>query len=156
MKLAELKEEVRSTWESLESWKGQVLQPENFLPEMQKYGDLRRKATWEKALIQLYPALFHRSCLDASFLITNVFNFTPGKAFYEYRHELFEAFLMYPDSLELIKMGLEEIYSYTPEQQERANADGFYRLVQEQCERATRLPAGLTGQLQALTAQAAS
>ena len=153
MKLAELKEEVFGLWECIEDdGRGIIPQPENFLPEIRKYGDLRKKETWEKALFALHPACFHGALLDASFLITNVFNFTPSKACYEYRHELFEAFLMYPDGLELIKMGLEEIYSYTPEQQERTNANGFYRLVQEQCKRGNGLPSGLTGKFPALSA----
>ena len=150
MKLAELKEEVRYTWESLEDkGDGIIPQPENFLPEMRKYGDLRRKATWEKAFVRLYSAFFHRPGMEASFLVTNVFNFTPSKAFYEYRHEFFEAFLMYPDGLDLIQEGWEQLYSHTAGQPE--DIDGFYRLVQEQCERGNGLAAGFAGRLPALS-----
>ena len=154
MKLAELKEEVRLTWESVEDdGSGIVPQPENFLPEIRKYGDLRRKATWEKAYFSLYATCFHEELLDASFLVTHVFNFTQDKVGYEYRHELFEAFLVYPDGLELIEMGLKQVNLYPENNQE--SIDGFQRLVQEQCERGNGLTAGFAGQFPALARKAA-
>lgn len=156
MKLPDLKEEVRLTWESLEDdGSGGIPRPENFLPDMRKYGDLRKKKTWEKAFIQLYPAVFHRCAgLEAYWYITDFFNFTPGKPFYEYRHELFESFLQYPDGLDIIKLGLEQLHSHTAEQQERVKADGFFRLVQERVERGTGLPAEFVGSIPILAGEA--
>lgn len=148
MNLAELKEEVRDTWEDLQGTYADVVLPETFLPEIRKYGDLRKKATWEKAFVYLYTAFFHRCAgIEAYWYVTDFFNFTPDKRFYEYRHELFEAFLQYPDGLDIIKLGLEQLYRHTATQTE--NIDGFYRLVQEQRERANGLPARSAGQLPA-------
>ena len=153
MKLAELKQEVRYTWECIQETYADTCDPEAFRPEIRQYGDLRRKATWEKAFVYLYTALFHRCAgIEAYWYITDFFNLTPGEPFYEYRHELFDAFLQYSDGLDRIKLGLEQLYSLTAEQ--RGNIDGFRQLVQEQCERGNGLPVGFARQLPALAGNA--
>ena len=131
MKLPELKERVREVWDCLNDCRGQVLQPENFGPEIRCFGDKRFKRTWIKALAYLESAFFYSSSLDASMLIFHGFNFTPDRWDYEYRHEILDAFLMYPDGLEIIKRGLDQLFSsdFTPE--ERTEANGFFELVEE-------------------------
>lgn len=133
MKLSELKEKVYQAWKDLNTWKGGILmQPENFKPEMKTFGDLRRKDTWIKALARFHATLAYNSCLDAWSLITHTLNFTPDDWDYEYRHLIFEEFLLYPDALDLLKLGLEQLYSadFTP--REREEAHGFFELVAEQ------------------------
>lgn len=131
MKLTELKQHVWDAWEFLNEWKGQVLQPENFVAEVKRFGDRRYKRTWVKALAHFEAVNAHQNCLDAYMLILNDFNFTPDRWDYEYRHEILDAFLMYPDSLDLIKTGLEQLLSsdFTPTEQ--AEAHGFFELVEE-------------------------
>lgn len=132
MKLSELKQATYQAWQDLNTWKGQVMQPENFKSEVKTFGDLRRKDTWVRALARFEATFAHRSCLDAWSLILHSFNFTPDREDYEYRHAIFEEFLLYPDALDLIKLGLEQLYSadFTP--QEREEANGFFELVAEQ------------------------
>ena len=156
MNLAELKEETLDTWEAISGWRGDVLQPSAFLPEVATYGDLGDKQTWVKAFANFEAILFHSSCLDAWSLIVNDFNFTPDRSDYEYRHEILEAFLQYKDGLDLINLGLEQLVGPDFTAQEREQAHGFYRLVQEQCERGNGLPAGLTGRLPTVAGEAPS
>ena len=155
MNLTELKEETRYAWEDLNNDHGEILQPENFLPEIASYGDLDDKETWVKALANFEAIFYHRSCLDAWSLITNSFNFTPDRPDYEYRHEIFEAFLQFPDALDLIRLGLEQLYGpdFTPQEREQ-QSHAFFGLVKERIERGARLPAELTGQLPALAGEA--
>ena len=156
MKLPELKERVREVWDCLNDWRGQVIQPENFGPEIRRFGDKRFKSTWIKALAYFESAFFYGANLDAYMLILNDFNFTPDRWDYEYRHEIFDAFLMYPNGLDLIKMGLEQLFSsdFTPE--ERAEANGFFGLVEERSGEPGRdcLPVGLERKLTAAHTEA--
>jgi hypothetical protein len=150
MKLPELKKRVRSVWESLNTWKdGVVVQPENFDKEVKSFGDRRYKKTWIKALCRFEAMLSYKSCLDSWALITISFNFTPDRWDYEYRHQILDEFLMYPDGLEIIRDGLEQIFSasesdFSP--QEREDAHGFFRLLEERGGESGRvgLPDGFT------------
>ena len=156
MKLADLKEEVRRIWEYVEDGgAGIIVQPENFLPEVRRYGDLRKKATWIQALANFEAIFYHRSCLDAWSLITNSFNFTPDRPDYEYRHEILDAFLQFPNGLDLIKLGLEQLYGpdFTPQEREQ-KSHAFFGLVKERVERGAGLPAELAGPIPALAGEA--
>ena len=155
MKLADLKEETRYAWESLEDGgTGVVLQPDNFLPEVATYGDLDDAQTWIKAFAAFEAILYRRSCLDAWVLIAYGFNFTPDRSDYEYRHEVFEAFLKFPDALDLIKLGLEQLFGpdFTPQERDE-KTHAFFGLVKERVERGAELPAELTRQLPTLAGE---
>ncbi|ESA32776.1 hypothetical protein N836_24505 [Leptolyngbya sp. Heron Island J] len=131
MKLPELKDKVWKAWAFLNEWKGQVLQPENYVSEIKRFGDRRYKKTWVKALAYFKAVSAYENCLDAYMLILHTFNFTPDRWDYEYRHEILDAFLMYPDGMEIIKKGLEQLLSKDFSPQEREEANGFYSLVEE-------------------------
>ncbi|NET34939.1 MAG: hypothetical protein F6K19_23425 [Cyanothece sp. SIO1E1] len=156
MKLPELKQHVWNAWEFLNEWKGQLLQPENFAADVKRFGDRRYKRTWVKALANFEAMNAHQNCLDAYMLILNDFNFTPDRWDYEYRHEILDAFLLYPDSLDLIKTGLEQLFSsdFTPKEQ--AEANGFFELVEERGGQSgrERLPVGLDRRLAAVNTAA--
>ena len=152
MKLYELKRKVYDAWEFLSGYRDCVVLPENFKGEVKKeFGDLRYKETWIKALAR-YEALnaFH-DCLDAHSLILHTLNFTEDRWDYEFRHRIFDEFLMIPGALELLKLGLEQLMSGVTSS-DRGDADGFYQLVAEQQGR-DGLPIELAGRLQ--TSQAA-
>ena len=140
MKLPELKRRVRKSWESLNTWKdGVVIQPENFNKDMKSFGDRRYKRTWIKALARFEAMRSYETCLDSYMLIVSYLNFKPGEWDYEYRHEIVDEFLMYPDSLELIKQGLEQLFSSDFGPKEREEAHGFYSLVEERAEQPGRI-----------------
>ena len=125
------------------------MQPENFKPEIRQYGDLRRKSTWVKALCQ-FCALNHFECLlDAYELITIRFNFFPNDPRYPYRHQIFEAFLTIPGALDLLKTGLEQLFSSDFTTEEREAARGFFAMVEERSPGRSieREPAQLAGQI---------
>ena len=148
MKLYELKRKVYDAWEFLSGYRDCVVLPENFKGEVKKeFGDLRYKETWIKALAR-YEALnaFH-DCLDAHTLILHTLNFTEDRWDYEFRHRIFDEFLLIPGALELLKLGLEQLMSGVTSI-DRGDADGFYKLVAEQ-QRKDGLPIELAGRLQA-------
>jgi hypothetical protein len=132
MKLKELKQKVFEEWQDYCWFKQVVCQPETFKPEIrERFGDMRRKVTWEKALCHFKALNAQIGLLDAHTLILYTFNFTPDRWDYEYRHQILEEFLTLPDGLELIKLGLEQLFSRDFTSEERGQADGFYQLVEE-------------------------
>ena len=135
MKLAELKERVYERWKRLSTFNRALVQPENFKPEVRAFGDLRRKDTWKKAYCSFMARNIDDSCLDAYNLILIQFNYQPSSWDYELRHEVFSEFLALPEGMELLKTGLEQLFStdFTPHQ--RKEADGFFKLASEQSQR---------------------
>ncbi|MEO0374165.1 MAG: hypothetical protein AAF329_05945 [Cyanobacteria bacterium P01_A01_bin.17] len=131
MKLPELKQRVRSLWNSINTWNGEVMSGKSFEQDVKVFGDRRYKETWVKALCRYEACLTHKSCLDSWALITISLNFTPDRYDYEYRHQILDEFLMYPDALTLIKSGLEDLFGSDFSPREREEADGFYNLVAE-------------------------
>jgi hypothetical protein len=133
MKLKELKTKVFSLWADYTRWYGKAIAPvEAFKPEIRsQFGDLRKRSTWEAAYCRYSAMVSQIGLLDAYRLILNDFNFTPTREDYQYRHRIFDEWLMLPDGLDLIKLGLEQLFStdFTP--QEREHAHGFFELVQE-------------------------
>ncbi|MBP0016722.1 MAG: hypothetical protein J7647_04095 [Cyanobacteria bacterium SBLK] len=135
MNFAELKAETYHEWKCLSSYKGAVIQPENFKSEVKAFGDLRCKETWKKAYCTFCAKNIRSSCLDAYNLILYQFNPSPDDWDYELRYRIFEEFLAFSNGLDLIKLGLEQLFSsdFTP--QEREEAHGFFKLVQAESSR---------------------
>lgn len=156
MKLPELKKRVRRTWNILNEWNGVVLLPEQFDQEMKTFGDRRYKKTWIKALCKFQAMFAYAGCLDSWMLLTKTFAFRPERWDYEYRHQIFDEFLMYPEAVEIIKTGLEDIFNKDFDVQERAGADGFFRLLEERegADRTIGVTTGLVGAIPEASAAA--
>lgn len=137
MRISELKQQVYEEWHRRHWYNQAVCTPtvpacdEAFKREIRTYGDLRFKSTWVRALASFSALNSYEACLDACNLILYDFNFTPDRWDYEFRHQVVEEFLMLPGSLDLIKLGLEQLFSDTFTQEERSQANGFFELVQE-------------------------
>lgn len=132
MKLSELKKRVWKAWCNLNSWKGELTSPpDSYVAGVKGLGDSRFKQTWIKALARFEAMFTYESCLDSWALIAISFNFTPDHRNYEYRQEILDEFLMYPDGLEIIRDGLEHLFSSDFSPQEREDANGFFALVEE-------------------------
>lgn len=138
MKMQSLKDATYRAWENLSRFNGAVVQPQTFKPEMRQYGDLRYKATWEKAYAKYAARNIHDSCLDAYELITIQFNTKPGQFEYELRHKIFEAFIELPDGLDMLRDGLEQLFGQNFTQSERDEAYGIFELVRGQAGRLGR------------------
>jgi hypothetical protein len=142
MRIAELKQQAYEAWECLSTFNGAVVQPQHLKAELrQQFGDLRRKQTWVKALVGFTACNCYDACLDAYSLILYDFNFTPERWDYEYRYLIVEEFLAILEALELIKLGLEQVFSSTFTSQEREQAHGFFELIPAAAEH-IGLPAG--------------
>ncbi|MDY6786132.1 MAG: hypothetical protein SW833_26900 [Cyanobacteriota bacterium] len=135
MKLPQLKQQVYDCWESLSTFNGAIVQPDNFKAEVRKFGDLRYKRTWENAYCSFWAQNIRDACLDSYELITIYFNYKPDLWDYYLRHQVFEEFLSLPDSVQMLKTGLEQLFlsDFTP--QEREEAHEFFILAEEQSRR---------------------
>ncbi|MEO1619672.1 MAG: hypothetical protein AAFU53_01425 [Cyanobacteria bacterium J06632_3] len=128
MKIQQLKAKVLRLWKALHSWKGDLMSPPACfgLDIKKQFGDRRYKATWIRALARYEAQMSYESCLDSTLLITTYLNFSPDEPVYEYRHDILEEFLKYPNGLDLIRQGLENLYA-----RDREKAHGFFELVAE-------------------------
>lgn len=128
MKIYQLKERVMELWKSLHCWKGDVTSPlQQFGMDIRKqFGDRRFKKTWILALARYEAQLSYETCIDSTLLITSYLNFQPTEPIYKYRHVILDEFLKYPNGLNLIKQGLENLYA-----EDREKAHGFFELVAE-------------------------
>lgn len=138
MKLLELKDKVWKAWKLSNDASGVITQEATFVQDVKRFGDRRYKVTWIKALVQFTAQVSYESCLDAYMLVLDTFNFTTDRWDYEYRHEILDAFLTYPDGLDLIRTGLEQLYSSEFAPQEREDANGFFALVEERSQQPGR------------------
>lgn len=136
MKLPQLKAYCYDLWCELAEFNDAIPQADGFQREIRAlFGDLRRKATWEKALVRFYAQMIHTCCLDACTVILYSLNLEPNDTFYEYRYAIFEEFLTYPESLDLLRSGLEQIFNssdFTPQQRQETRENGFFAMVREQ------------------------
>ncbi len=71
-------------------------------------------------------------CLDAHSLVLHTLNFTEDRWDYEFRHRIFDEFLIIPDALDLLKLGLEQLMSESFSSSDRRGVNGCYQLVAEQ------------------------
>ena len=133
MKMQALKQRVWKIWSKLNSFRGELVAvPQSYVAEIKSFGDRRYKKTWVKALARLQAIYLHRNCLDAWMLITENFNFTSDRWDYEFRYEILDEFLQYSDGLELIKTGLEQIFTstdFTADEQQETSRNGFFELL---------------------------
>ena len=130
MKLQLLKKMVRRRWESLHSFQGKLLATEAaYVSDIKSFGDRRYKATWEAAYCRLRAQNIYEGTLDSYAFITHAFNAQPEDRDYEYRDRIFEEFLLYPDGLDLIKQGLEQIFATSPDEQTEIRSNGFFELL---------------------------
>lgn len=110
MKLSIIKQKVYHAWECLSTYNSALVQSENFKSDVRYYGDLRRKKTWEKALVAFIAQNMFDSNLDNYNLILWQFNFTPDRWDYEFRNQILEEFLALPGGLDCLVNGLEQIF----------------------------------------------
>jgi len=127
MKLAQLKEAAYRSWDAWNLIDGTELSAQPFTTEMRHYGDLRRKATWEQACIDLESKwLVHG--LDNTDLIRYFQQpDTPiGKAF---NNQVLDAVLTHASALEQLKNGLETLYNSPISADDRSIAVQFLKRI---------------------------
>jgi hypothetical protein len=151
MKLNELKQEVYDCWIRLSTYRGALVQPENFKPEVRIYGDLRRKSTWLHAYAVFFAKINWEAGITEHTAIVHVLNFTPDRWDYELRDEIIEQFLAIPGAIEFISRGLEAIF-HSADKEEREAAHGLLEVVGRQSGRTRGIATGHLRQLQGFTA----
>ena len=153
MKMQQLKKRVWKSWSKLNSFKGKLTGSlDDHVREVRLFGDRRYKKTWIAALARFEATLHYKGTLDPWTLIVHGFNFTQDRWDYEYRNEILDEFLMYEDGLDIIKAGLEQIFTstdFTADEQQEARNNGFFELLEgrEKQLRGTGVPVGSIGQL---------
>jgi hypothetical protein len=147
--MSELKEKTYEAWEFLSGYRGCVVLPEEFRSTMRReFGDLRKKVTWTKAIARFLALNAFHDCLDAHTLVLETLNFTPLRWDYEFRDLIFDEFIMIPGAIDLIKLGLNQVFSASFTDAERDEAHGFFELVSREQER-IGLPTEFAGRLPA-------
>lgn len=120
MKLRELKDEARSSWETLNLLDGTELTAEPFQLAMKKYGDLRRRSTWERICIQLEALWLLKGLENCDLIRTLAVPDTPIAQ--AYSDELLDAILAHPSGLTQIKNGLQRLYADPLDERDRTCA----------------------------------
>ena len=131
MGLKELKEEVYESWECLSKYKGAIIQPENFKSEVRTYGDLRCRATWEKAYAVFYAKTNWDAGIAGHTAICYAFNFSPEHWQYRIRHEMIEQYLAISEAKESVIQALWEIFN-SGDKEDIEYAKQFLEVVGEQ------------------------
>lgn len=124
-----LKTQVYECWKDLSDFNRAVIQPENFKPEVAKFGDLRKKQTWINAYCSFWAKNIYDSNGDNRTLVSVMLDFQPNDWNYELRHQILEQFLMLPHAIEMIQDGLEEIFGNPINTKEEKTAYGVFELV---------------------------
>lgn len=100
---------------------------EVFRTEMRAFGDLRRRDTWEAAAIQLTAHGMAQGLLEAyqviGFMVSP--NYMNCSIRQHYGERLIEAMLQFPEVLELIRQGLEQVYHHKECVEERQLVEQF-------------------------------
>lgn len=119
MKLTALKAKTYETWQTLHTVAeafAQVSTPQYdqvFKQEVRSYGDLRYKATWERAFTSLLAKLLYDYNDDNRTLILLHFLAYPQAEGHSYlRPLLLEQFLMFPYGFDCLMKGLQAIAQY--------------------------------------------
>ena len=158
MKIQQLKKRVWKVWTTINSYCGELTSsPDDYVREIKEFGDRRYKKTWEAAYARLSAIAIHRGTLDAYSLILYTLNFTPEHPDYDYRDQILDEFMMIPDALDLIKMGLEQIFTssdFTADEQREASHNGFFELLAGRKDqlRGTSIPVRAIGPLTGINA----
>lgn len=127
MKMQELKDEVRSSWETLNLTDGTPSAECLFKPAIRKFGDLRRKSTWIKAAIALEVGWILGGLENRDIIHYFCDPDTPvGR---EYNQEVLDELLTHKDALERIKSGLEHLYEEPIEAEDTVYALTFLKRI---------------------------
>lgn len=145
--LAELKLEAYGQWETLLlertaynpcplSYEVSQLEAERFpyineafRSEMRKFGDLRRRDTWESAAIQLTAHGMAQGFLEPYQVLGYLLspNYMNCQIRQIYGDRVIEAMLQFPEVVDLIREGLEQIYEDNIFQSERQLVEQFVK-----------------------------
>ena len=132
MRMQNLKAKTYTAWECLSTFNGALVQTENFKPEVRRIGDMRYKATWERAYAQ-FTAKNIMDCFEGCYsLITFHLNpsaGTPGEQ--ELLGLVLDEFLATEEGLDLIREGLEQIFGDSYYADEKESAHEFLAMVAE-------------------------
>lgn len=144
MKLKRLKELTYGAWARLSVYNGALVQPENFKPEVRRVGDMRYKATWEKAYAQFRVKNILDCFEGCDSLITLHLNPHFGS---DEDRELYslvlDEFLAQPEGPEYIRLGLEQIFGESFDTEDREAARELLGLVGARREAGRGEPDGL-------------
>jgi hypothetical protein len=129
MKLKELKVASYQAWELVQRLEDIVIQPENFWKEVRGYGDLRRRATWEKIYAVFQASVIANPVLENCGMIQIYFCHPTSPELVCYNDLVLEEFLKYPTALNRIKDGLEQLYYQPTEPEDQQDAVYFLKRI---------------------------
>jgi hypothetical protein len=101
-----------------------------FKDEVRKrFGDLRRRSTWEQAAIWMAAQGMAQSYLEPYQIVGYMVspNYMNDPIRQQYGQQVIEAMLQFPEIIDIIKDGLEQVYQNVEYQQERSLVEQFIR-----------------------------
>ena len=111
---------------------------ESFKAEVrQRFGDLRRRETWEKAAISFTAHSVAHSYLEAHEILTYMVRpalpsgIPRGEVWDAYADRIFDEILSFPGIDELIKLGLEQLYRESDRREDREVAIDFLQQARD-------------------------
>ncbi|MGG6298276.1 hypothetical protein ACQ4M4_28255 [Leptolyngbya sp. AN02str] len=108
MKLNQLKQETYKAWTVFCGVEGTPIVDSLFREEVKKFGDRRKKSTWEAAAVH-FEARSIMYGLDAVDIVR--YFSEPGDLFFEeFRFKIFDVLVSYPKGVRMLKKGLEQIF----------------------------------------------
>ncbi|PSB68593.1 hypothetical protein C7B61_00190 [filamentous cyanobacterium CCP1] len=150
LKISQLRKEAYWAWESLCAVKGVFLgAPESIdLPEAeadrlpftnrtfkdeirQQFGDLRRKATWEQAAIHYTAHSMVQSYMEPYMIVGFMASpqFMTSAIREHYGDQVLELMLQFPETVDIVKRGLEQLYYESDRQEDHDVAQKFFQTV---------------------------
>jgi hypothetical protein len=139
LKLKELKAEAYRLWQGMTIVYGVAHTPEQFKANMQHYGDLRYKATWERACVVLEADIM-LNATTAPREVIEYFSHPDTPIGLNYLDQVLDIVLSYPHALESIKDGLKQLYYDPMAPGDRQDALDFLKRISGYQELGLELP----------------
>ncbi|MGG6298275.1 hypothetical protein ACQ4M4_28250 [Leptolyngbya sp. AN02str] len=108
MKLNQLKEETYRAWNVFCAVEGTPIVDSLFREEVKKFGDRRKKSTWEAVAVH-FEARWVMYGLDPSEVV-RYFSDPDSSFSTEFRFQVFDVLVSYEEGVVRLKMGLEQIF----------------------------------------------
>jgi len=105
-----LKRETYNSWKFLGRLDGYFLQPRLFWAEIRRYGSLDEAVTWQKAYATIRASIVASAMWDNPTILKELFCRPDNGLMVEYNDLILEEYLKFPEAMDHIKAGLEELY----------------------------------------------
>lgn len=104
------KRETYNSWKFLGRLEAYFLQPRLFWTEIRRYGSLDDALTWQRAYASIRAGIAASAMWDNPTIIRELFCRPDAGFLSEYNDLILQEYLKFPEAMDHIKAGLEELY----------------------------------------------